>query len=152
MPGRSALLKHGGNENGKWFQTSALPRVGRLGFPFFLAVADADEFGFFFLLGLLEERSETFGTEAEFLLHAGVRIVGIVEFLEQEQEIELSTGELDFGIVVNDELRIGASGTQGTHGVDLILLGQGLVEVEDPRIELIVDADDLLAGFEHGKR
>ena len=139
-------------ENGKWFQTSALPRVGRLGFPLFLALADADEFGFFLLLGLFEERSETFGTEAELLLHAGVRIVGIVEFLEQEEEVELSTGEFDFGIVVNDELRIGASGTQGTHGVDLILLGQGLVEVEDPGIELIVDADDLLAGFEHGKR
>lgn len=126
------------------------PRISRLGLPRLFAVADADEFGFFFLFRLFEERSKALGAKAELLFHAGMRIVGILEFLEEEQDVELSISELDFGIVVDGELRIRATSAQRAHGVDLILLRQLFVEVEDPGIESVVDANDLLAGFEHG--
>jgi hypothetical protein len=124
----------------------------RLWLPSLLAVTDADEFGFFLFLSLFEERGEALGAKAEFLLYTGVRIIGIVEFLEQEEKIKLGVGQLDLGVVGDGELGVRASGTQSSNRVDLVFLGQGLVEVEDPGIELIIDADNLLAGFEHGKR
>ena len=79
---------------------------GGFGLPLFFAMADADEFGFFLFFSLLEQRGETFGAEAKLLLHAGVRIVWIMEFLEQQKDVEFGTGEFDFGVIIHDELGI----------------------------------------------
>lgn len=136
-------MKKGGRDFGEWLVRLRLV----FSFPGF---AGADEDMLFLFLGVFLEGGEAFGAEAEFLLHTGVRVIGIEKFLEQDEDVELGALELDLGVVVHGELGVGAADADGAHGVDAALLRQGLVEVEDPGFEVVVDAHYLLAGLEHG--
>jgi hypothetical protein len=57
--------------------------------------------------------------------------------------------DLKIGVLGQTELGIGTPNTYGADGVNLVLLGQGTIEVVHPRFEIIIDADDTLTGLKH---
>jgi len=113
---------------------------------------ESDQLDFLVLLEILLQRGEALGAETEFLLDAGVRIVRIRQFLEEEKDVELGRADREIRVVVDDELRIRPPHLHRADGVDNVLFRERLVEIEDPGLKIVVDADDTLTVSEHGRK
>ncbi len=79
--GDEAVLRHSGDE-GNNHGGFVFLSCRNLRFPALLASSHADEFTFFLFDLILLQRSEALGAEAKFLLHIGVRIIGVEQFFE----------------------------------------------------------------------
>ncbi len=70
------------------------------------------------------EWGEAFSAEAEFLGDGGMWVVGVGEFLQEDEEIDFGGLDLQIGVFGEAKGRVRATDADGADGVDFVFFGQ----------------------------
>lgn len=118
-------------------------------FPTLGFLAETDQLDGFVFGEILLQRGEALGPKPQFLLDAGVGIVWIEQLIQQDQDVKICRLNFDFRIFGHREPGIGTACPHGADSVNVVLFGQGRIEIVDPGFEMVVDADNPLAVLKH---